>query len=167
MALLFSSSMPEGLTMPEITIRRATVEDAASIVHQRHQMFAEMGHGSPESRAQMDAHFDKWLRPRLNSEEYIAWMACDGETVVAGLGLWMIDWLPAPDGVSLVRPYVCNVYTEPSHRKLGIARRLVETMLDYCKECGYPRIRLHASQFGKPLYEQLGFVPTNEMEFVY
>lgn len=153
--------------MSEITIRRATIEDAAAIVHHRHQMFADMGHGSPQSLAQMDAHFDIWLRRRLRSEEYIAWLACDGNEIVAGLGLWIMDWLPATDGVSLVRPYVCNVYTEPSHRKQGIARSLVELMLAYCKDCNYPRVRLHASIFGKPLYEQLGFVPTNEMEFVY
>jgi GNAT superfamily N-acetyltransferase len=153
--------------MPEITIRRATLEDAYTIVQQRHKMFADVGYGNPQSRAQMDAHFDIWLRRRLKSEEYIAWLASDGNEVVAGLGLWIIDWLPAPDGVTFVRPYVCNVYTEPSHRKQGIARRLVETMLVYCKDCNYPRVRLHASPFGKPLYEQLGFVPTNEMEFVY
>jgi GNAT superfamily N-acetyltransferase len=156
-----------GDKMPEITIRRATIEDAAAVVHHRHQMFAEMGYGTPQSRAQMDAHFDIWLRRRLISEEYIAWLACDGDEIVAGLGLWIIDWLPAPDGVSFVRPYVCNVYTEPSHRKQGIAYRLVETMLTYCKERSYARVRLHASVFGKPLYEQIGFVPTNEMEFVY
>ncbi|MDZ4669820.1 MAG: GNAT family N-acetyltransferase [Phototrophicales bacterium] len=153
--------------MTEITIRRATSDDMTAIIQQRHEMFVEMGFGTPESLTQMDIHFEKWLRPRLISQEYIAWVACDGETVVAGLGLWIMDWIPAPDGITFVRPYVCNVYTEPSHRKQGIARQLVEIMLDYCKACGYPRVRLHASIFGKPIYEALGFIPTNEMEFVY
>lgn len=153
--------------MSEITIRRATIEDVSMITHQRHAMFAEMGHGTPESRAKMDIHFADWLHPHLVSEEYMGWMACDGDKVIAGLGLWIIQWLPAPDGISFVRPYVCNVYTEPTHRKRGIARDLVQTMLDYCRDCGYSRIRLHASVFGKPLYEQLGFIPTNEMEFVF
>lgn len=153
--------------MSEITIRRATLEDTNAIIHHRHEMFADMGNGTPESLTQMDVHFEQWLRPRLATEEYIAWVACDGDVVVAGLGLWIMDWLPAFDGVTFVRPYVCNVYTEPSHRKQGIARQLVEVMLEYCKACGYPRVRLHASIYGKPIYEKLGFIPTNEMEFVY
>jgi GNAT superfamily N-acetyltransferase len=153
--------------MPDIIIRKATSDDVNAIIHQRHEMFAEMGFGTPETLSQMDSHFEKWLRPRLLSDEYIAWVACDGDKVVAGLGLWIMDWIPAPDGITFVRPYVCNVYTEPSHRKQGIARQLVEVMLAYCKACGYARVRLHASIFGKPLYESLGFIPTNEMEFVY
>ncbi|MCU0482413.1 MAG: GNAT family N-acetyltransferase [Anaerolineae bacterium] len=153
--------------MPEITIRRATIEDTTAIVRHRNLMFGDMGLGTPESRAISDGHFDKWLRPRLISEEYIGWVACDGDEIVAGLGLWVMDWLPAPDGITFVRPYVCNVYTENSHRKQGIAHRLVDVMLAYCKECGYKRVRLHASVFGKPIYEQIGFIPTNEMEFVF
>lgn len=153
--------------MPEITIRRATVDDTLSIVRHRNLMFADMELGTPESRAIADGHFDTWLRPRLISEEYIGWVACDGDEIVAGLGLWVMDWLPAPDGITFVRPYVCNVYTEKSHRKQGIAHEMVNVMLAYCKEKGYLRVRLHASVFGKPIYEEMGFIPTNEMEFVF
>lgn len=153
--------------MPQMTIRRATVDDTQAIVRHRNLMFADMGSGTSESRAIADGHFDTWLRPRLISEEYIGWVACDGDEIVAGLGLWIMDWLPAPDGVTFVRPYVCNVYTENSHRKQGIAHELVKVMLDYCRGCGYKKVLLHASVFGKPIYEELGFIPTNEMEFIF
>lgn len=153
--------------MPQMTIRCATVDDTQAIVRHRNLMFADMGSGTSESRAIADGHFDTWLRPRLASEEYIGWVACDADKIVAGLGLWIMGWLPAPDGVTLVRPYVCNVYTENSHRKQGIAHELVKVMLAYCKAQKYPRVRLHASVFGKPIYEELGFIPTNEMEFIF
>ena len=36
-------------------------------------------------------------------------------------------------------------------------------MIAYCRENGWPRISLHASDMGRGLYEELGFQPTNEM----
>jgi hypothetical protein len=39
-------------------------------------------------------------------------------------------------------------------------------MIDYCRENGWPRLTLHASDMGRGLYEDLGFKPTNEMRLV-
>jgi len=36
-------------------------------------------------------------------------------------------------------------------------------MLEWCREAGYKNVSLHASDEGRPLYESMGFVPTNEM----
>ena len=59
--------------------------------------------------------------------------------------------------------YVLNVYTELAHRRRGIARQLTEHIVGWCRERGVARVALHASVDGRPLYEQLGFVATNEM----
>ena len=153
--------------MPEIIIRFATVEDAPYIIRHRREMFADMESGTAQSRAQMDANFESWLRPRLKTGEYMGWMACDGDEVIAGAGLWLIDWLPAPDGFAGNLPYVCNVYTEHEYRRQGLAGKLMNCVLEYCQENGYPRVRLHASEFGRPLYQKLGFNQSNEMQLAY
>jgi GNAT superfamily N-acetyltransferase len=152
--------------MPEIIIRLASLDDMPYIIRHRREMFAEMGLGTAQSRAQMDSHFDTWLRPRLETGDYIGWMACDADEVIAGAGLWLIDWLPPPDGFGGRLPYVCNVYTEQGYRRQGLARKLMTVVLEYCKENGYPRVRLHASEFGRPLYQELGFDQTNEMQLI-
>jgi GNAT superfamily N-acetyltransferase len=152
--------------MPKISIRLAAREDAPYIIRHRREMFAEMSSGTPQGRAQMDAHFDIWLRRHLEIEDYIAWIACDDGEVIAGAGLWLIDWLPAPDGFAGRLPYVCNVYTEPDYRHQGLAQKLMNCVIEYCQQKGYPRVRLHASEFGRPLYEKLGFNQTNEMALI-
>jgi GNAT superfamily N-acetyltransferase len=58
---------------------------------------------------------------------------------------------------------IVNVYTEPAHRRRGLARRLMVAMLDWLREQGYGTVSLHASDYGRPLYESLGFAATNEM----
>jgi GNAT superfamily N-acetyltransferase len=55
------------------------------------------------------------------------------------------------------------MYTAPAHRRQGIARRVVETIVEWCRAEGFTAIALHASKAGRPLYESFGFQPTSEM----
>lgn len=64
------------------------------------------------------------------------------------------------------RAYLLNVYTYPEFRKRGLARLLTQRAMEWCCQQGFKVLWLHASDFGRPLYESLGFVPTNEMKLV-
>ena len=94
------------------------------------------------------------------------WVIEDDGQIAASGALKFTDWLPRPDGLRRGLVYVHSVYTEPAYRQRGLARRILNAMLDYCRENGWPRISLHASEMGRGLYEQLGFKPTNEMRLV-
>jgi hypothetical protein len=39
----------------------------------------------------------------------------------------------------------------------------MHTMIEWCRKQGLVHVTLHASDKGRPLYQSLGFVPTNEM----
>ena len=56
-----------------------------------------------------------------------------------------------------------GMFTEPAWRGKGIARRIVQAAMRWSRERGYPRITLHASKMGRPVYEKLGFERTWEM----
>jgi GNAT superfamily N-acetyltransferase len=57
-----------------------------------------------------------------------------------------------------------NLVTDPSYRRRGIARRIMQTMLEWLEQRGVGRMTLHATEEGWPLYAELGFVPGNEMQ---
>jgi GNAT superfamily N-acetyltransferase len=61
------------------------------------------------------------------------------------------------------RVTILNVYTDPAYRRRGIARALMETMIDWCRRERFARVTLHASDDGRHLYESLGFEASNEM----
>jgi GNAT superfamily N-acetyltransferase len=142
--------------------RRATIDDIDIIVHQRSAMFTDMGL-DPVRIQSWEQPFRHWMRPRLETNEYIGFFAVSGEQVVAGAGLWVHDWLPSPQTASPNRGYILNVYTEPPFRKRGLARRLVETAIEYCRSQNIPTVVLHASEQGYPIYEAIGFTVTTEM----
>ena len=150
-----------------LTIRPGTADDAETIAAHRRSMFSEMGHGDEAALDAMTAAFLPWLRQRMNDSEYLAWLAVGpGGSIVAGLGLWLMDWPPHMIGPGSRRGNILNVYTERPFRRQGIARRLMDIALDWCRTNGIQAVILHASEDGQKLYEQLGFKPTNEMRIL-
>jgi GNAT superfamily N-acetyltransferase len=146
----------------EYTIRMATLDDVDTLIHHRAAMFTDMGF-DPALVSRMGEPFRGWVSERLSSGEYLGWLALADGQVVAGAGLWLNQWIPSPMIPNGKRGYILNVYTEPEHRRQGLARRLVEACMDHCREQGLIAAVLHASDQGRPIYEGMGFTDTNEM----
>ncbi|AAF10251.1 GNAT family N-acetyltransferase [Deinococcus radiodurans] len=146
-----------------MNIRLATSADAETIAQQRDAMFVDMGEAA-EKLARVHDSSLAWHRRALESGLYTGFLAeTDGE-IVGGAGLLWQDLPPNPDTDLDVRGYVMNVYVRPDQRGQGLARRLLERVLDECAAHGVTQVSLHASEAGRPLYEKLGFKPTNEMK---
>lgn len=140
------------------------MNDIPTIVAQRRHMYESMGYKDRERLDAMESEFGLWLHDKLEDGHYHNWFVVDenGE-IAAGAGLWLVDWPPQMMDFSPYRGYVMNVFTEPGHRKQGHARLLVDTILQWCSDHGIRVVMLHASDCGRPVYESLGFEPTNEM----
>ena len=143
------------------TIRPATLRDIPHIVEHRAAMFRDMG--VPASFDDMAIAMELWLGHALPAKTYRGWVAVaqSGE-IAAGSGLLVIPWPPGPMSMDPRCGFIFNVYTQPSHRKQGLARRLMDTMHAWCRAEGLDRLVLNASTFGKPLYDSMGYVTTDE-----
>lgn len=145
-------------------VRAADRADAAVIAHHRAAMFRDMGQVEPAEMAALESASCECLTRALEKGEYVGWLVVSAGEVVAGGGLIVHELLPRPGQLSGgEEAYVLNVYCEPPHRRRGLARALMDAILDWCRERSISRVSLHASDEGRPLYEGLGFTPTNEM----
>jgi len=144
--------------------RRATPADIETLLAHRRGMFRDMGYHDEAALAAMSEKFRPWVLARMDSGEYLAWLViAENGAVATGAGLWLMDWPPHMVGTGPRRGNIVNVYTAPEYRRQGIARRLMDTVLDWCRTNGVDAVVLHASVEGRPLYESMGFVATNEM----
>jgi GNAT superfamily N-acetyltransferase len=150
--------------MPDFLIRQATVADIPEIIYHRRAMFEDMGVGDSASLAAMLSASEPYLRQAITGGSFRGWLAVAPSGKIAGGGAVVISFSPPhPWDVGTRRASILNLYTYPEFRRQGIARLLMQTMIEWCKREGFGSISLHASQFGRPLYEALGFQPTNEM----
>lgn len=150
--------------MTQFHIRTAGLQDLHHLIHHRRAMFEDMGYRDPAVLDRVDQSSREYFSEALRLGTYKAWLAETSESrVVAGGGIVIAPW-PGYPGESLAkRAWILNMYTEPDTRRLGLAKQLVQTMLDWCRNEGFRSVSLHASPAGRPLYESLGFESTNEM----
>ncbi len=143
--------------MLDYSIREATLDDIDILVHHRLAMFAEMGR--PFDAPLIAELFRGWLRTTMPSGEYHAWLCTtEANAVAAGAGLSVIKWPPGPSPLRSDRAaFVYNVYTEVAHRRRGLARRLMETLHEWCARQGIGAIALNASDDARHLYESMGY----------
>jgi len=129
-----------------IQVRLATPRDADVIAWHRARMFQDMGQLSPDLFEPLGSSARDRLTVAPETGEYVGWLASAKEspdTIVAGAGVQLRQVFPHPrwraDGSVVVAG----------------GRHARNERLD--------RLVLHASVEGRPLFDRLGLVPTNEM----
>src|SRR5436190_1442617 len=90
-------------------------EHIDTIVAHRRAMFTDMGHSDEAAMDRMAERFRPWVLERMKAGEYIPWFVIgedkeDGE-IMAGGGLWLMDWPPHMVGSGERRGNIVNVYT--------------------------------------------------------
>lgn len=146
------------------TIRRATPDDAPIITEHRHRMYADNEWAPEERLLALDAAFEPWVRARLTDGKYVGLLAEDDEgQVVAGAGILFHEFPPHWMDLTPERGYLLNFYTAPTARGHGFANLLLREAVDIVRSRGLELVTLHASKFGRPIYEKYGFQQSTEM----
>lgn len=101
---------------------------------------------------------------RRTSEGGAQWHLAKAGGVFVGSSCAFVD-----DGWAstlLTRPktgWIIGVYVVPEFRRCGIARALTDAALRWLRGTSCTEVKLHASPFGRGIYESMGFELTNEM----
>lgn len=146
-----------------LTIREAFIRDIPEILHQRRRMYEDMHYKDHAALDAMSSLSSVYLQKAFADGSFHAWLAWTENRAVAGGAVIISPWLAHPYDRECRRATILNVYTDPEYRRRGIARKLLLTIIDWCKEEGLARVTLHASDDGRHLYESLGFENSNEM----
>ena len=127
-------------------------------------MFADAGVAAESDHGPHDARTSSsGCAPGWPDGSYVGWLVEEDGPLVAGAGLWVIDWPPHFMDAEPQRAYLLNFYVAPEMRRRGLARDLLALAVAEAKARGIKVVTLHASKFGKPVYEQTGFTMSNEM----
>ena len=89
-------------------------------------------------------------------------VAVDDGRCVACASMSYIEIMPTFSHTSGKRAHLMNVYTEKDYRRRGIARQLVNMLIEDASVHGATEISLDATESGRPLYESMGFKASEE-----
>jgi GNAT superfamily N-acetyltransferase len=139
-----------------IQIRRVRPTDAPDLARLRTASLAEQGHVTPAQRepfAQRAA--DDFVR-LCEGDRFVAWLLCDGETIVGSACAVYFERLPYPDGT--LHAELSGVYVAPAYRGRGYASRLVSAVVEDVRSSPVRKTYLRPTSSARALYARLGFV---------
>ena len=149
--------------MEKYRVRRATAIDIPLLIEFRRRMFASLIDDEKSIDA-MSAFSAKHFQGMMDNEDLVAWVAeaASGQVVACG-ALSFYYLTPKPFNIEGKYGYISSMYTAEEHRRQGLARQILQEILNYAKDTGLRDLKLHASDLGAPLYASSGFVSLNEM----
>lgn len=145
--------------MSDIKYIKTTKDDMELLMKVRLEMLREVNH-LPDEYV-YDEVLVKESRKYFEEGEQSTVLAFDGEEVVGCASLSYIWIMPTYSHPTGKRAHLMNVYTKKDHRRMGISKKMVETLINEAKEYGVTEISLDATEKGRPLYEALGFVASS------
>jgi len=149
-----------------LEIRLGTTADLDQLAEQWLAMFEEIGNFfERDFQPAWRTAFQDYFRRRMDAGEAAFFVAVSDGAIVGTAAALLRDGYPV--AITGIRNgYIFGVRVAPEYRRRGLAEQLTREAVGYCKRLDCRTIRLHASRFGRSIYERIGFAPTNEMELI-
>ena len=143
-----------------INVRIATKEDIEHLMNIRLEMLRVVN-DLPEEYVYPNEFVNECLDYFLNGDHITA-LAMDDNMVIGCASMSFARIMPTFDHPTGKRAHLMNVYTRNEYRRHGIARKMVEFLIEKTWEKGATEISLDATALGRPLYEKIGFTASTE-----
>ena len=148
----------------QFEISEASIEDAELLTRHRIEMWKDIRPDLKEKAEDMRDVTKAWIVGKLSEGKLIGLIAKTQAGQIAGSGcIWLREDAPRLSTSIIESPYLMSIFTEVRFRRTGVASMIIQYAVDWCKQHGYNRISLHASESGMAVYERFGFKPTTEM----
>ncbi len=139
-------------------IRKATSDDIFDLIQLRIDYLTEhFGSLNDAQQAQIRAQLPGYFRAHL-PHDFIAYIAQTNNHAIATAFLVVQEKPANPRFLSGRTGLLLNVYTIKEYRRRGIAKQLMNRIIDDARNLALSSIELTATEAGKPLYNNLGFV---------
>src|SRR5579863_5894714 len=152
------------MTALDLTYRAIGEADFPTTIALRAAMVRELSDTDPDDDFPgWRSRYEEFYRQRIASGDTALFFAEAGDRVV-GMATVYLSATHRTEIFGQRSAYVSNVYVEPACRRKGVASELTRLVVRWAREKGCETVRLRASSMGRPVYEALGFVPSEEME---
>ena len=141
-----------------IIYRRLTKDDLDTFIDMRIRQLREEGATEdidliPPLRDYYDRH--------MSDGTFVSWLALDKDKIIGTSGMSFVENPPyfgCPSGrIGLLS----SMFTDPGYRRMGIAKELLNRVVEEARAYGCGAVHITASDMGVKLYTAYGFVHNN------
>ena len=141
-----------------IIYRRLTKDDLDTFIDMRIRQLREEGATEdidliPPLRDYYDRH--------MSDGTFVSWLALDKDKIIGTSGMSFVEKPPyfgCPSGrIGLLS----SMFTDPDYRRIGIAKELLNRVVEEARAYGCGAVHITASDMGVKLYTAYGFVHNN------
>lgn len=135
--------------------KRLTEKELDIFINMRINQLRE--EGAEEEIDLKPALMDYYIR-HLADGTFVSWLAVDGEKIIGTSGMSFVEKPPYFGCPSGRMGLLSSMFTDPNYRRRGIARELLDRVVEEAREYGCGTIQITASDLGVKLYTAYGFV---------
>ncbi len=144
----------------DVTYKIATTDDMEQLMSSRFEMLRVVNDLEPAY--EYSDEIIESSREYFQKGDHTTVLALNGDQVIGCATICYICIMPTFSHPTGKRAHLMNVYTRKEWQRRGIAKRMVEMLMEEAWERGATEISLDATEEGRPLYENLGFTDSTE-----
>jgi GNAT superfamily N-acetyltransferase len=94
----------------------------------------------------------------MNDGTFVSWLAVDENAIIGTSGMSFVEKPPYFGCPSGKMGLLSSMFTAPAYRRRGIAKNLLDKVVDEARRYGCGTVQITASSMGVLLYTDFGFV---------
>lgn len=138
-----------------VIYRKLTPSDLDTFIRMRITQLREEG---ATEDIDLEPALKDYYNRHLSDGTFVSWLALDGEKIIGTSGMSFVEKPPyfsCPTGrIGLLS----SMFTDPGYRRMGIAKELLDRVVNEAREYGCGAVHITASDMGVKLYTAYGFV---------
>ena len=139
----------------QITYRKLTASDLDTFIQMRITQLRE--EGATEDFDLVPTLKD-YYRRHMADGTFVSWLALDGDKIIGTSGMSFVEKPPYFGCPSGKLGLLSSMFTNPDHRRMGIAKELLHRVVEEARAYGCGAVQITASDMGVKLYTAYGFV---------
>lgn len=128
----------------------------------REEIVNNKGGGSAELEAadkiDLASHLRDYYDRHMADGTFVSWLAVEDGKIVGTSGMSFVEKPPYYGCPSGKMALLSSMYTDPGHRRMGIAKELLSRVVEEARTYGCGTVQITASDMGVLLYTDFGFV---------
>lgn len=141
-----------------IEYRRLTEAEIDTFIEMRIAQLREEG---AKEEIDLVPYLQDYYKRHMADGTFVSWLACDGDKIIGTSGMSFVEKPPYFGCPSGKIGLLSSMFTNPNYRRMGIAKELLDRVVNEAREYGCGTVQITASDMGVKLYSAYGFEYNN------